>query len=303
MAGMARRPTLVALAVLLCGAGLAHTAQRRVDPLRRASTAGQAMLFAPDGATLRVGALDYHVHLADLMWVRTALSFGERFGTSTQDEAWARWFAISARAVSELDPAWRTPYVYGGTMLRVMGLLDESTAMFEAGFRALPHDFSLPFSVGMNHYLYGQDPDTAARWLRVASEIEGAPEWYAVAALAFQERKYERQQAIHFLRDELSGTTDPNLRAALEQRLNGLMHDEMAEQLTRMAAELAQARGREVKDPAELVAARRLEALPPDPLGARWIVDVDSQIRSQTAADALTLKARRGERAMLRAMR
>lgn len=300
---MSTRSTALALGVLLAGGALAHASQRRVDPLRRDTTAGQAMLFAPDGPTLRVGALDYHVHLADLLWVRTVLSFGERFGSEDQDEAWGRWFAISTHAVSTLDPAWRTPYVYGGSMLRVMGLNDESTRLFEAGVQALPQDWYLPFAVGMNHYLHHQDPEEAARWLERASALPGAPAWYAVAAVAFREGQYQRQQAIHYLRDELAATTDPNLRTALEGRLQGLMHDELAEQLTGLAAELAERRGRPVQDPAELVRARRLPELPPDPRGGTWVVDVDGQIRSSVVAEEQALVARRRERSMLRAMR
>ncbi len=295
-----RRAALVVLGlgVAVAGAAVAHFGHVRNDAVRHETSAAVELLMVPSGEALDVGSLGYAVHLADLMWVRSVLMFGERFAEEP-DPDWQQWLARMLDAVTVLDPQWRTPYFYGGSMLRVTGDVDASTALFEKGHAALPDDFFFPFAIGMNYYLDKEDPVQAAEWVQRAAGLPGAPKWYRAAARGFLIESAQRQVAIRFLREELELTTDPELREPLEARLLGLMHEEMVDKFDGLIATFQELHGRPPAEPRELLQVTDLPDLPPDPLGGTWTVDVDGRIRSTVDVEDLTRRARDRERQML----
>ena len=295
---MTRAQTLTLCLTFIGSAALAHTSQRQVDAQRRDVNVNHELLFIPDAQSIRIASLDHSVHVADILWVRSVLAFGERWNT-TGDRAWVEWLSRTVLGVCQIDPRWRTPYFYGGVMLRVLGDYEGSTAVMKLGSESLPDDPWFPFSVGMNLYIQGGDREESARWVAEAARRPGAPEWYAVAAVAFRQEQKERPQAIRFLQDELKLTDDPDLRVELERRLASLTHDEYAERLNELAEALAAERGRPVRGVEELLRAGKLTAEPPDPLGGGWIVDIDGKIKSSVRAAQEQEQALRYERDML----
>jgi tetratricopeptide (TPR) repeat protein len=295
---MTRAQALTLSIALFSGAALAHTSQRLVDAQRRDLNVSHELLFIPDAESVRVASLDHSVHVADLLWVRTVLAFGERWNT-TGDRAWVEWLSRTVIGVCQIDPRWRTPYFYGGVMLRVLGDYEGSTAVMKLGSENLPEDPWFPFSVGMNLYIQGGDREEASRWVAEAARRPGAPEWYAVAAVAFRQEQKERPQAIRFLQDELKLTDDPDLRKELERRLASLTHDEYAERLNELAQAFAAERGRRPRGVEELVRVGKLKTAPPDPLGGSWVVDIDGEIKSSVSAAYGKEQALRFERQML----
>lgn len=295
---MTRAQALTLCLTFVGGAALAHTSQRQVDAQRRDVNVNHELLFIPDAQNIRIASLDHSVHVADILWVRSVLAFGERWNT-TGDRAWVEWLSRTVLGICQIDPRWRTPYFYGGVMLRVLGDYEGSTAVMKLGSENLPNDPFFPFSVGMNLYLNGGDREESARWVAEAARRPGAPEWYAVATVAFRQEQKERPQAIRFLQDELKLTDDPDLRVELERRLASLTHDEYAERLNELAEALAAERGRPARGVEELLRAGKLTAEPPDPLGGGWIVDIDGKIKSSVRAAQEQEQALRYERDML----
>lgn len=297
---MSWRLSLVATVVGALGAGLAHTAQRSADAVRRDIDVAQELLFAPQGEVLRVASLDHHMLAADVLWLRSVLEFGARFDQA-RDDRWAEWFSRSIRAITALDPRWRTPYVYGGIMLKVVGAPEVSTEIFKLGSERLPNDYYLPFSVGMNYYLEESNNEEAAEWLLLASKRPGAPAWYAVAAVAFREQEKERQQAIHYLRDEIDSTADPRLKQLLERRLNLLIHDEIAELFDGAVSRYTERLGRPPADINALLSGGFIVEIPEDPMGEGWVIDIDGHVRSTVIAREQAGRDLKHERSMLTA--
>lgn len=294
---------LVAPAVMVLGALALHQGQRMADDARDAHRdLGQEMLFAPDGDMLRVASLDHHVHVADILWVRTVLEFGANYDAKP-DPAWGQWLAVSISGIAELDPKWRTPYFFGGVMLRLVGEIDASTEIFKRGSEALPEDSFFPFSVGMNYYMHYGDPEEAARWVEIAAQRPNAPEWYRTAAVSFRQNSRQRPQAIRYLQEELERTEEPSMREELELRIATLAHEELVERFAQAAVEHARRTGARPEKPEDLLASGLLRELPPDPLQGSWIVDVDGEIRSSVDAARLEARDLRVERAMLRSMK
>ncbi|MCB9792963.1 MAG: hypothetical protein H6741_09570 [Alphaproteobacteria bacterium] len=300
---MSLRLTLVAPLVMVLGSLALHQGQVMADEARLAHRdIAQEMLFAPDGEVLRVASLDHHVHVADLLWVRTVLEFGANYDAAP-DPAWGQWLIESIEGITELDPRWRTPYFFGGVMLRLVGEIDASTEIFKRGAEALPEDPFFPFSVGMNYYMHHGDPEEAARWVEMAAERPKAPDWYKVAAVSFRQNARQRPQAIRYLQEELASTQDDNMREELERRIAELVHEELVERFAQAAEAHTQRTGAPPERPADLVGSGLLRQLPADPLGGEWVVDIDGQIRSSVDAERRAALDLRIERAMLRSMR
>lgn len=286
------RLTFPALALLgTVAAGATTAAQPHVDATRTTRSVDEALLFVPEPAQLAHGAFGYEEPLASLFWVRTVLVYGDRYDTAT-GSPWITWLRKMLAATSALDPTWRTPYYYGGTLLRAIGDIDGSDEVFASGHANLPDDAFFPFSLGMNAYLHHEDPRSAARYLAVAAATPGAPSWYAAAAAAMKRESGERLAGIRYLEEVLASTTDPKTRADTEVQLGRLRHDEVVDAWDDACRE-RMAAGRPLASPKELVAMGF--SVPPNPRGDAWIVGADGVVRSAGAEEERVQKRRREE--------
>ena len=80
----------------------------RIDHTRHERVMDTTLLYPPSGEQMRVVSTGQEEPLADLLWVRTVLVFGERFDVSSGDQ-WTTWLEQMILATTTLDPTWRTP--------------------------------------------------------------------------------------------------------------------------------------------------------------------------------------------------
>ncbi len=74
----------------------------------------------------------------------------------------------TVRTIGELDPSWRTPWIYGGLMLQALDAL-EAEALLEDGAVRWPDDPWFPAALGVHLQDQGR-VDEARRWLKAARE-------------------------------------------------------------------------------------------------------------------------------------
>ncbi len=283
--------------IALGAAGLTHLVHRAADDTRRETTLENELLFLPSPTTFEVATMGYHEPVADLLWVRAVLLFAE-FHESDPDSDWGAWLAGMLEAIAALDPTWRTPYHYGGTMLRSVGAIDASDRLFTLGMEALPDDAYFPFALGMNQYLHRDDIEAAVHWINVAAERPSAPAWYRVAAAGLLAKQDMIPVAIRFLEDQRESTTDPALLEMIDERLRGLRHDRWVQVLEQARGAYRERFGADIESPADLE--RLGETLPPDPLGGQWIVGAQGSIISDVREAWSAEVARQHERALLK---
>ncbi len=283
--------TLALLLFCLLAGGFAHRAQLRVDAERLGQDRYRSGKVIPDPDMMRAASMGQQVMLGDLMWIRVALNFADQL--DHPDEHGKQFLLASIRAVVRLDPSWRTGYFYGGSMMRLLDDIEGSDEIFGLGMEAKPEDPYFPFSLGMNAWLYRDDAEEAARYLRIAAELPKAPPWYRAASAGFLDRKGQRQTALHYLREELEHETEPAAREALKHRYRRIMHDEYSSGLTEAYRAWVQQHG---QAPPSLSA---LGELPPDPLDGEWILAPDGVVRSSVEEASLAEKVVGQERAML----
>ncbi len=271
------------------------------DPPRRELQVEEVFQVMPSGDALKVAAMGYDVHLADLMWVRSVLMFGT-YWSETSDPRWTEWLGGMISASTTLDPKWHTLYSYGGLMLKVLGDYESANRVFIAGSEAFPDDYFMKFSVAMNYHFYLDNPEEAYLWATAASEIEGAPPWYGGAAMAMYAKEQTRAVGIRFLLDQLRSTTDPNLIESIQRHLDELVHADRSERLNNALAEYLERFPQSPVSIASLVTAQILEKIPEDPYGEGWVLDVTGMIYSQREADLRIQREINFERSMLQTL-
>lgn len=286
------KTVLLVLATLLGGAVVAG-AQPRADLTRRQRAIDNALVFAPDGPMLRAASLDQHEVVSDLLWVRAVLVFGDRWNQDP-DPTWVTWLRGTVVAVTELDPGWRTPYYHGGTLLRVLGDIDGSDAVFKAGAAALPDDYFFPFSVGMNLYLYRDDPEGAVEWIDRASRLPNGPRQYAGLAAQLRSKGGDLEGAIAYLRERRRAAGSDPERADIDDQLGRLYHDRLVEGWAPQCQAYRQANGGPPASPAAFFAWLS-QPVPDNPRGDAWVVGNDGCVRSEGAEPARLRRLRSAE--------
>lgn len=277
----------------IVGCLLVHLAGPPSDATRNLRAIDQAMLLVPDGKQLSTFSFGFAEPIADLLWVRTVLTFGERFETDSSAQ-WVAWMQRMVETVSILDPVWRTPYFYGGSLLRVLGAIDASDAVFIRASEHLPDDPFFPFSIGMNAYLYRDDAGAAADWIGRAARLPSAPAWYIAAAAAMRSRSGNLDLAVLDLERTLAGDESPEIKADAKRQLDRLQQARLVDGWREECKAFREREGRPLSSPRELEALLG-HPLPPNPRGDAWVVGNDGIVRSEGAERERHRRARMGE--------
>lgn len=289
--------SLVLLVLLAGGAGVA-VGLPGVDGTRTRRGLDHALVFVPDDREFKLAATGFEEPLADMLWVRAILLFGERWNVD-EDPAWQKWLATVILAINTLDPRWRTSYYYGGTLLRVLGDIEASDEVFSRGVEAMPHEWYFPFSLGMNAFLFRDDAATGADWLTRAATIDGAPAWVSASAAELRQRGGDRPSAIRYLKGVIQTARTPEVRTDAERQLNRLLHNHLVEGWVEVCLAYQQREGHAVASPSVL--AKELgHPLPDNPRGDPWVVGADGVVRGAGAERERVRRARMAEFGLLR---
>ena len=195
-----KTPLLVVVAFASISGGML-SAHRHADAWAPPPEAEDEIRYLPSGDSLRAMSLGFEEVLADLLWVKAVLLFGERYGDG--DESWYPWMFHMTDLATELDPQFRAAYKMGGTMLRTDGVfVDQSNLIFQKGMNAMPDEWYFPFSIGMNYFLSKKDPAVAATFIRRASEAPGSPLYLRNLAASLLSDSHQLEVALQFLLED-----------------------------------------------------------------------------------------------------
>ena len=287
---MKLRITLLLLLVVVGSIG-AHQSQLHADHIRWSSEEVDRRVFVPSPEAMKVASMGWGMVAADLLWVRAVLLFVDFLAAEDEDDA--VWTRTVIKTVGVLDPHWRTPFFYGGGMLRLLNDLEGSDEIFMDGMRAFPEDAYFPFSLAMNAYLFHEDMERAVEYLHKASQMPSAPKWYRSAAAEFLSRSGQRKTALLYLKEQMGLANSERERLVLENKYKSLLYDQLTDVLDKRQRQWEQRRGRKLVDPNEL------GDLPPDPLEGEWFIDPDGLVRSTVHEVKVSKLYRNHERALL----
>jgi hypothetical protein len=285
------RRSLVFLFVALLGLTGAHRFQLNTDECRRTDGASHRQIFVPSPEATQVASMGFDLVVADLLWTRAVLLFVDFL--DQENEHGSVWTRTVLQTVTRLDPLWRTPFFYGGSMLRLLNDLEGSDEVFTAGMEAFPEDAYFPFSMAMNAYLFRQDLEKATDYLTQAASLPNAPKWYRNAAAEFIHRGGQRKAAVKYLNEQIEAANSDKERALLINKRNDLLYAQIIEVVSSRQDKWEAHFGR------TLVDVKVLEPLPPDPKGGTWIVGGDGRVRSSAVEPRIRTRDRNEERAIL----
>ena len=283
--------TLVIVCVSVLGGFGAHHMHVSVDDVRRADGPIAQRVFMPSPDAMKVASLGYGSVVADLFWVRSVLLFVDFL--ENEDPKDAVWLHTVLKTVGILDPRWRTPFFYGGGMLRLLADVDASDDIYSDGMASFPEDAFFPFSIAMNAYLYRDDLDRTVVHLKRAAALPNAPKWYQSAAAGFINKKGERRSALKYVREQIEYANSDREREILEEKYKSLLHDEIVVGLEASREKL------EASGKGPLRGLEPLGELPPDPLGGEWILAPDGEIRSNIRETEVARRAKNAGRTIL----
>lgn len=193
--------------------------------------------YAPAPATAPLVTLGYRELVADLLFLRLKGYFG---GSETT----ANGIAGLVEAIVALDPQYHDAYEWGARAITLAqrgvdnAAYLRALAVLEAGGRAFPTDWKLPFLAGE---IYTQDLQTTDPAQRRAWDEQGtlltesairkpnAPAEAATWAATMRTRLGQHQRAVDGLREMLLVTSDTKARARLLDKLAELEHSSASE--------------------------------------------------------------------------
>ena len=242
-----------ALVVVTCIGAAFCAGHTRLDSQRHfASTQRyEDVYYLPPPGWLQVFSLGHREALADLIWMRSLIYFGEELGHRGEVENLYNY----AEAMLALDPYFLKVYswVASCALYRTGNVTVKDArraiAYLERGVRFFPDDGELAWTLGAN-YLYELPPmltDPAEKLearrkglehLEVAARRGAGPAWLVLSTATELGKLGQHEQEIKQLEEVYDQVSDPTIKEQIELRLARLRTATFAEALKRSYEEL-----------------------------------------------------------------
>jgi tetratricopeptide (TPR) repeat protein len=248
MARLALWGTLIGVsAAALVGDHFRAAAQRQYA----ATQTYEDVYYLPASDYLVLGSLGYRAALADLIWMKALVYYGEELGHRGDVKHLFRY----GDAMLALDPDFKRVYrwVASGAIYRTgtVTATDAERAIqyLERATRRFPDDGELAWDLGANYtfelapMLSNEAARAAARrkgldYLETAVQRHAGPPWLVLQTASQLQALGRSEQAIRHLEDVYATASDASVKHAIEQRLMQLRSATYAEAFRRTSEQL-----------------------------------------------------------------
>ena len=247
----------LALCMLLLAAAVADKIRARAQQHFLHTQTYEDIYYLPPSDYLIVGSLGHREALADLLWMKTLVYYGEELMHRSGVKHLYRY----ADAMLALDPDFKRVYrwVASSALYRTKEVtVDDAKAAIrylEVAARRFPDDGELAWELGAN-YTYELAPmlpdneRAAAKrkgldYLEAAAQRNAGPAWLALETAGQLNALGRREQAIRQLEDAYAVASDSRIKAQIEAQLGSMRTEAYAEALRRTAQQLEAARQRD----------------------------------------------------------
>ena len=244
---------------------------RALQSQLRAADDRQELIYLPPTRFLKLVSLGYQHALADVLWFRTISYFGRHYRT---DRVYP-WLAYMCDVVTDLDPAAQHVYRFGGLILPwEADHIDDGIALLEKGSRNLPDSWELSYMLGFSYYFFKDDLATAVQALQHATLLPDAPPFVTRLATVIESAHQGAERAIEFLTELERRGTNEEIRGAIRERIRELVLARDIDALDTAVATFQATFHRMPVQLTELVSAGVLAAIPREPFGGAYVLDV-----------------------------
>ncbi len=212
------------LAALLASGWARYQLAGRERPQRESL---KEVLLVPPGAVIRRLDLGYHTLAADLLFIRANLYYGQHMLGDQQ----LPWLASFIDSLIEVDPDFRKAYEWGA-MATVFykrqidhvppELIQRANRILARGMQRFPGEHAFPMRIGYNLYYELGDTEAAIPYFVQAAAKPDAPEWLEAKLSDLLGKVGQRDLARRVLAELMVNTEDPQLAAAMRDRMDSL---------------------------------------------------------------------------------
>lgn len=202
--------------LLLAFCGAAASLLAVLDERRPLLTRTEELSYLPKGEYLRIAVLGYRQLAADLIWLKAVQQLGVR--RQTAEGYRSAYHAVDV--LTDIDPKFVFAYQATGTILGVWAeLIQESVTILTKGMQQNPEVWELPFYLGYDYYYELHDSAAAAKYLRIAAALPGAPTYLPRLAARMTVEAGDPDAALEFLQRLYQQLQDDQLREGLMRRM------------------------------------------------------------------------------------
>jgi len=176
-------------------------------------------LYLPSGKFVEEASLGYKQIVADAIWFQAI----QYYGGFRKEEHDLRYFEGLIGLVTDLDPHFVFPYVFGAVVMsQDMESFDSGLRLLQKGMRHNPTNWKLPFEVGFLYFVDAGNHDMAARYFDLASRMPGAPDLTRRFAAFVYSRAGHEALSIRMWEELKETTEEPYMRELADRYLEKL---------------------------------------------------------------------------------
>lgn len=214
---------------------LSDSLRERAHDSRQTAQRYEDVYYLPPKQWLSVFSLGFDEALADLIWMRALVYYGEEY----QHRGQVRFVFEYAEAMEALDPEFRAVYSWVGTagMYRPTTLeradMDRTVDFLRRGLARFPEDGELAWELGaalvfeVGPHMEDEEEKQRVRaeglrYLMRAARLGAAPDYVALTNASLLERLGRADQAASHLEEMYLSVRDPDLRERIGNRIREL---------------------------------------------------------------------------------
>ena len=244
--------------------------QRQIDSKVHGSLSKDLLLSLPSGEYLKTGALGFDVLVADLIWARTVVSFGEHL--LTDQDYTGLYHRLDV--ITTLDPLFYEVYHFGSILLAMQaGQIDEGMMLLERGIKNYPDDWRLHFIIGFYLTHYKKDDTKALKYLERAANLPGHPIYLPRLIGNLYAKIGKVDMALLFLEEAYKQFRDKKMRAEIEAQMKDLLVERHTIVLEAAAKKYKSIYGIYPNALEALTQTGLISAIPDEPHGGQYKID------------------------------
>lgn len=254
--------------ITIAGFAFFQWQMNRIRPSK--SMMEEKLIYIPSARFVKTSSLGFHAVLADILWARTIVYFGEHSRTDKD----YKWLYHLLDVVTTLDPENIMAYKFGGNILALeKNDIESSIAILKKGIRDNPgEDWMLYFLLGFNYFFFLNDYASAAEYLEIAVKTPGHPAYLPKLVARMYAKAEKIDTAIQFLDSMYQQYDDPDIKSSIAERLKILVAKKEAYSLEPFIQKYKEIYGSYPKTAEDIVNAGIIKNLKVFP-GGQYVID------------------------------
>jgi hypothetical protein len=176
---------------------------------------------------------------------------------------------------TELDPKFSYPYAFGALVLPTFGFIDQGITLAQKGVALNLPDWQISYYLATTYFINKKDNADAAKYFDIAAHTPGAPDNIQKVAASFGSNSSDRQKTEQIWLGIYNNSKDEVVKARAK---NYILHFETMDFLEQAGKEYYQIYGKYPAIPEDLVKAKILNAVPPDPFNMKFTFDASGKV-------------------------